>query len=719
MTLRPAESEHWPRIAALCPRLRTDVSVTRTVFRGEPWYVLADPLSGRHYRVTEGAYRFLALLDGQTEVNAAADRCRSLDPDISPTQDEVLQLLASLHGDGLLSGDVPADAFASFRRRRKRIVGEHRSRLLNFLFIRIPLIDPDPLLDALLPLTGWIFTRAGALIWSLLILVGLVTVAMNIGKLAAEAAALVDVGAIPLILATFIAIKVCHEFGHGIACKRLCSTIDTNGGRSGGEVHRMGIMLLVLMPIPFVDASSAWRSASRLNRVVVGAAGMWIELGLASVASLIWVKTSETSPVHAAAYSAMIVAGVSTLLFNLNPLLRFDGYYILSDALEIPNLSQRSREYMQYLVKRYVWGLSRAISPARSAEERRAFMMYGPLALLYRGLLYGSILLLVASRVPLIGVLLALMALVGWGVVPLWRLLTRIAGSPELDRVRVRAALTTAGMAGIPFLLIALVPLPDRVTIEGVVVSPSRIESRAPFDGFVAEAAGPTQIGTDSGLLLALETNELALRRDMLEQRQEVARTQYLESLQTDPALAAQYLERSETIAASAEWTLARLEEAEVDGQAGHFWTPRPALAGRYVRRGEVLGTTLPPSDVMVHAVAGQNVAPSLMQEADSTVILIVRGAPQRNIRGTVEQFAPIGTDQLPSAALSRPAGGQTVIGSEDRTAEQIFQVHIRPIETDLKPGQRVLVRFSRPARSAGSQFIRWTRQTLRQRGVL
>ncbi|MCA9312087.1 MAG: hypothetical protein KDA21_12820 [Phycisphaerales bacterium] len=721
MMARRAESEHWSRVADLKPRLRPDIRATRQVHHHELWHVVEDPLSNRFFRLSDGAYRFVARLDGRTTVDEAATACAGEHPETAPTQDEVIQLLAGLHGEGLLTGDVPADAAAIFRRRRKRVLGERRSLLMNFLFMRIPLLNPEPLVDRLLPVTGWIFTPVGGLVWLALILAGGVTVLMHGAALVREADALLSLANAPLLLATFVLIKVCHEFGHAIACRRLCGSVSEDGRREGGHVHRMGVMLLVLMPVPYVDASSAWRSGRRWRRIVVAAAGMWVELGLAALAAFVWVRTSESSAIHAAAFSAIFIASVSTLLFNLNPLMRFDGYYILSDVLGMPNLAQRSREYVQYVVKRFAWGVRDAVSPARSDGEVRAFSIYGPASFVYRAVLYGSIILVLADRVPVIGLGAAGLALLLWVAVPAWKLFTTLTGGVELDGVRGRAILTTVVMVAVPLVLLSAVPLPDRVTIEGVIEAAEVEDVRAPFDGFVTLLHREGH--ADRGEVLVLLTND-ALRTELDRLQVERARMEaaYRGALGEDPAAAAVHADRIATLGVSIAWLEDQLARASLEAERPGTWRPAPdgARAGQFVLRGEALGVLASEGRGMViRAVAGQNVAMSLMSEASSSVTVAAQGAPERRAAAEVERFLPVARDGLPDARLARPAGGETAMRDTERSLEQFFEVRLATNSDLFAPGQRVLVRFSRPDRPLLGQAARGLRQLLRRRDIL
>ena len=144
----------------------------------------------------------------------------------------------------------------------------------------------------------------------------------------------------------------------------------------------MGIMLLVFMPMPYMDASSAWAFRSKWRRIAVSTSGMFVELAIAAVAAIVWSRTDPGARLNTFAYNVMFIASVSTLLFNANPLLRFDGYYILSDLLEIANLAPRSKQYLYYLTKRYAWGVRNPHNLANTAGAKLWRPVYGILSTL-------------------------------------------------------------------------------------------------------------------------------------------------------------------------------------------------------------------------------------------------------------------------------------------------------------------------------------------------
>jgi putative peptide zinc metalloprotease protein len=199
----------------------------------------------------------------------------------------------------------------------------------------------------------------------------------------------------------FVFVKLIHELGHAFACRRF-----------GGECHELGIMFLVFIPTPYVDASSAWSFNNKWQRIFVGAAGMIVELFFAALCAFVWVNVGDPqhNVVGQLAFNAMLVASVTTIIFNANPLLRYDGYYILSDWLEIPNLRQKSQEYSLGLIKRHVFRVKQQ-QPLPPVVQRFWLLTYYVTSGIYRIFVGIMIILLVAFEIPILGIL---MAIGGW-----------------------------------------------------------------------------------------------------------------------------------------------------------------------------------------------------------------------------------------------------------------------------------------------------------------
>src|SRR3954466_11757120 len=348
LQLRPTFSESWYRVKSLRVRLRPSAQISRQHYRGERWYVVRDPAGNQFHRLSDPAYRFVGLLACSRTVEEAWDLAGGQLADDAPTQPEVIQILSHLFSANLIDADITPDANVLLRRHKKLSQRKLQGRLMNVLFPRIPLWDPDRFLKTWLPVVRLGFSRIGAIIWLIVVGLAITAIAPMSHELADAAKHSVDLHSNPAnafwLWAVFVFVKLIHELGHAFACRRF-----------GGECHELGIMFLVFIPTPYVDASTAWGFSNKWHRIFVGCAGMIVELFFAALVTFAWLQLNPTTLASQLAFNAMLVAGVSTVIFNANPLLRYDGYYILSDFLEIPNLRQKSSEYALGLIQRHLF----------------------------------------------------------------------------------------------------------------------------------------------------------------------------------------------------------------------------------------------------------------------------------------------------------------------------------------------------------------------------
>ncbi|HZF78768.1 MAG TPA: hypothetical protein VEZ89_03160, partial [Rubrivivax sp.] len=469
----PLQSSLWYRVAELRPQLVARARLHRHRYRGEVWYLLQDPASGKVHRFAPAARLVLAAMDGRRSVQELWLLAGKKLGDEAPTQDEMIQLLGQLHGADLLMTDVPPDALELFDRGQRESRAKQRRSWANPMAMRIPLWDPGTFLDRHARLWPLLWGRGAAVLWLLVVLPALLLVPSHWPELTGNLSdRVLQADNLLLIGVLFPLIKALHELGHATA-----------NHAAGGEVHDMGLMLLVMMPVPYVDASSANVLKSRWARARIGAAGMLVELFIAALAFHAWMLV-EPGLLRAVCFNVMLVAGVSTIIFNGNPLLRYDAYYILADLIELPNLGAQSARYWGYLIKRYLLRLRDEISPAHSRSERLWFGFYGINSATYRVFVTLAIALFIGTRFFFFGLVLALWAVVMMAVMPVVKALKSLAGVPAAQERPARVYGTLAAAVGALVLLLGAVPVPFRTQAEGVVWLPEQAIVRAAAPGF-------------------------------------------------------------------------------------------------------------------------------------------------------------------------------------------------------------------------------------------
>jgi putative peptide zinc metalloprotease protein len=704
----PLFSASWYRVKDLAPRLRPHARVVRHRYRGETWYVLHDPASDRFLRFTPAANQLLALMDGRRNVNEIWKLATEKLGDDAPTQDETIRLLGQLHASDVLQCDISPDAAELFDRWQKRERQERKGRLLSPFAIRLHLFDPERLLARTLPWLRPLFGWGGALLWLAVVVPALFAAATHWGELTEN---LLDRLFTPTNLVAvwmlFPVLKILHEFGHGYAAKAF-----------GGEVHDMGVMFLVFTPIPYVDASSSLAFPSKWRRATVAAAGMIVEIFLAAMALWIWLA-AEPGMVRAIAHNALVIGGVTTLLFNANPLLRFDGYYILSDLIEIPNLGSRANRSVGEWIQRRVFGQREGQPEPMAPGERTWLIGYAVASFVYRILVLAAIVLWIMQLHFLAGVLLGGFAAVGWFGIPAWRAAKHLFTSPQLRRVRGRALGIVGGGAALAALLLALAPVPLRTRAEGVVWLPDEAHVRAGVDGFVGRVVAVPGASVSAGDLL-LEMRDPALaaqvkmlearvrefeaRRDAERMRSRVAEQVTLEQLQYARSQLARARERASEL---------RIHSRS----AGRFVIPRSEdLVGRFVAQGELLAWVVNFDDVRVRAVVPQGDVDLVRQRTRAVELRLAQRLDSR-LPSEVLRIVPAASEQLPSVALGVGGGGELPVDPTapegNRAAQSLFEVELAvPADAAVQQyGGRVYVRFDHGTEPLAVQWGRRLRQ--------
>ena len=597
-----------------------------------------------------------------------------------------------------------------FRRYQRHERMLWRRRLWTPLALRFPLIDPDRFLERTLPWVQPLFGWFGILLWLAVVGTGAVLAASHWTDLTEDIAdRVLDPQNLVLLWFVYPVVKTLHELGHAYATRKW-----------GGEVHEIGIMLLVLSPVPYVDASSAWGFRDKRKRMVVGAAGIAVELFLGALALFTWLAV-EPGAVRAIAYNVMLISGVSTLLFNGNPLLRFDGYYVLADALEIPNLGSRANQYLGYLFQRYVLGITDAESPAHSTGERVWMVLYGVGSFVYRVFITFVIILFIAGKFFVIGVLLAIWAIATQVLMPIFKSISFLLASPNLRRQRGRAMSTSIGLALGALLLLFVIPAPSWTRTEGVIWVPEEAQVRAGADGFVEQLLAPVDSEVRRGQpLIQAEEPFLATRVAVLNAQLEELIAKYDALVPVDRVQAAML--REEMIAARANLERAREREGELTFRSpasGRFIVPNAAdLPGRFVNKGQLVGYVVEPRELTARVALLQDDIALVRQDTRGVEVMLA-GWGSRPVPARIRREVPGASLQLPTAALGSAGGGPIAVDPRDKqgvtTLRQIFQLELTlPAEVRSEYlGARLFVRFDHGFEPAGFQMYRAFRRLL------
>jgi putative peptide zinc metalloprotease protein len=719
-------SEHWHAVRMLRPRLRDGVQPLHRRLRGKPWVLLHDPVSQRFHRVAPPVWRVLSLLDGVRtlddiwDVACAAESARADGEAIA--QHDLVQLMAALYAQDLVQTQVSPDAAEVFERYKRQRRMQWRQQGLNPVSLKIPLLYPETWFEARRGLARAVCNPFALSAWLALVLPAVVLGWQHWDDLTNNLSdRVLSAGNLLLLWLTYPVVKGVHELAHGLAVKA-----------GGGTVREMGLMFIVGIPVPYVDATSSYRFPSKWKRAGVAAAGVAAELALGALAMYVWVG-AEAGWVRALAFNVVLIAGVSTLLVNGNPLMRYDGYFVACDLLEMPNLAQRATQYWAYRFDRHFVGAREARLPVgltlgpEHRRERWVLAVYAAVAPLYRLFITFGLIWFVASEYLLIGAIMAIWAAWQAFVMPLWKGWKHLRESPGLARRRDTALRRTAMAAVVLLLLVGALPLPWRAVHEAVVWVPDEAIVRAEVVGTVAAAPPGAGAEVKAGeLLLALVDPRLSAELEAAAAAVAESEVKLRQAVVNEPARVAPI--RSELAARQSELERvgARHAALNVFAPGSGRWVPAAPteLNGRWVRRGEVLGYVVAAPSLRLRAAVAQDDLDLIRSRARGVEVRLDQQIGAVRAARVVRQV-PGGEFDLVSPALGTSGGGAIAVdpgqGDGRKSLERVFDLEIELAEPSPVAvfGDRAHVRFDLGAVPLGWQgFIRLRQLFLANLGV-
>jgi putative peptide zinc metalloprotease protein len=442
-------------------RMRPDLHTRKHRYQGRVYWVVKEPIGLTYFRFHEEEFSILSMLDGQTSMTRIKEQ---FEEDFAPqkiTFPDLQQFIGMLHRSGLVISEARGQGRQLKRRRDQKKWKEIGGKLANLLSVRFRGVDPERFFNFVYPYIRWFFSTPAFIAAGLLVLSALTLVLVRYDVMMRDMPSFQSFFGPHnwLYLAIAMAVvKVLHEFGHGLSCKHY-----------GGECHELGAMLLVFTPALYCNVSDSWMLPNKYHRAFIGAAGMYVEVIIASICTWIWYWTRGTdSMLNNICLSTMFVCSVSTLMFNGNPLLRFDGYYILMDLLEIPNLHQKASEVLRRWIVGNCLGIEQPDNPFLPQRNRFFFALFIVASNLYRWFVTFSILMFLNSvlkpyGLQVIGFMLGLVGVFGLLVMPVIQMARFLYTPGRMNQVKRKNVLITATVIAAAVGAFAFVRLPHFV----------------------------------------------------------------------------------------------------------------------------------------------------------------------------------------------------------------------------------------------------------------
>ncbi len=437
---------------------RLDLRIERIEYQGLGSWVVKDPVALKYHRLNAEQYRVLRLLDGRRNLEEIRAEVLRDFPTLQFTLADVQHLITDLHNKGLVLSDRFGQGASLLKKHRQERWEKIKRLFFNLLYLRLPGWDPDKTLQRLHPLAKWMFDRRVVAICMLVVASSILLLFVQFDKFRERLPEFQQFFGWPNLIYLWLTLsltKIIHEFGHGLSCKHY-----------GGECHEMGIMLLVFSPCLYCDVSDSWMLRNKWHRIIIGAAGMYIEIILSAIAIFVWWFTKPGLLNHLS-LNVFFVTTVTTVIFNANPLMRYDGYYMLADFLEIPNLRPKADKLLRDTFAWYCLGIESRPDPFMPESGRPWFVLFTIASSIYRWVvLFGITLFLYTVlkpyRLQSIGIMLAA-ASIGGIVVNLVLSLYRIITAPRSEPLDQRKVTVTVAVASILIAAAVFFPLPLHV----------------------------------------------------------------------------------------------------------------------------------------------------------------------------------------------------------------------------------------------------------------
>lgn len=702
-------SRDWYRIAELKPELRHHVKVHAHRYRGKRWYVLEDNITGQVRRISAQSYLIVGLMNGNRTVDQLWDISSNRLGEEMPTHEELLQLLSSLYQANLIRMDISGDVGELFERNREATKKRWIAKLKSPLSIKIPLVDPEYFLSATQKYVSPFFTKTFVLIWLTLIITMSVLAGQHWDELTNDISDRV-LAADNLLLLWLIYpfIKLLHELGHAYCVKR-----------AGGEVHELGVMLLVFIPMPYVDASASSAFSDKKKRMLVASAGILVELFIAAIAILVWVN-AESGLAKSIAYNIIFIAGVSTVLVNGNPLLRFDGYFILADYLEIPNLGQRSNQYWGWLSKRILFGVKGQASPAYDNREALWLFFYGFGALVYRLFLMVTIILFVAQQYFVVGVILAVWALIGTLIWPNLKMIFKLWQDSDILSGSRTPTFMVPIVAGIIIFLLAAIPFPLSTSIEGVVKIDEKRRVLAKENCFIQHLhKQPGEFVHKDDLLVSCENRQLRTEQESIKSQLAEASAQR-QGVWDDAVRLKIYDDEINRLKTELIESKQRVQSLKLYAQSSGVWSVRNIsdLPGRFLKRGDLVGYVMQNDNITVQGMISEADI-EYVRERVTAVYALKAADLYVELKPASWNVFPAVSKQAVSEVLTEAGGGKIKIDPSDSKQQTLEQYFLVSFQFNVLPAthveERIYLKFEHPPEAIIFRTYRLVRRTFLQ----
>ena len=706
-------SDHWYEVSETILSIKRGVVFSRHIFQNKAYYVISIETTNQHIKISTDTYVFLQMFNGVLNVSDVRDKFNA-ESESHFSQEACISVIKNLADKSFFQTNNHLE-YDHINRNIDNLREEVTSmKWSNFLFFQQPLCSPNSFLKKTFPFVSLLFNWFAVAIYLLLFVASIWMLIPNLEKFNDDINGIISSNNIFWIFVVVIMSKVFHELAHGYTCIKYQKQVTT-----------FGVMFLVFTPLPFVDVSSVWSLPSKFRRICVASAGMISDTLMGALALIIWTQTSD-GLINSIAFNTIFITFISTLFFNLNPLVRFDGYHILSDLLEISNLQSKSQKVINYVWDRHVGGDRSVESPSNNSRELKICFLYGVLSFFYRIFLMLSIAYILSLKFLVLGKILAVFTVFYYMVKPAVASMRKTFSKRRNSYVIKRMRLIYIS-AWIVFLTLILIPLPHYFRSKGVISSAGKLHVYTEIGGHVRALPFSSGSRVKKGdTVLILENHEIEnqleqiankIKAEVSKERLYASKPELLKLIKLEiSSLENQYQSLEEIYSQ-------RVIKSPSNGVISY--SMELLREGGYVNSGEPAIKIRDDKNLYFSSVVNQKESIYAFQNKSKKPEIKIYGLEHITFSCGEMLSIPASSSQLPSASLGIMLGGEVTTQSQDpegkKVLEEFFEMRGKIKEVDLYEDERLLqerrgeIRLYLGKKSLLARFYRWGKQLLQQ----
>jgi len=700
----------WYKVSNLKISLDKQVVIQKQYSGKKKYYIICNTITNKHYRFHTNTYPFVGLLKGECTINEIWEHLNSAQNETDPTQGEIIQLLTRLAACDLIQVSGKNSFFEFHKRRKEEKEKTFKSKMLNPLSIRMHVANPDKFIEKTYPYIRWLFSLSMLFCALIFIVLGIMNIIIYQDDFYQDLQNnILDMSNLIILIPCYIIIKFFHELGHAYMIKKF-----------HGRVTDFGFVFMAFIPFAYVDASASIMFKEKYKRLSVISIGMLIELFLASISFLIWINIDD-STLKVICLNITVIGIFSVFFFNGNPLLKYDGYYLLSELCNIPNLKTKYKEYLSYYFRKYIYGEHNIeVDSSYSILKKFFILIYGTLSFIYQFIIFFTILIYITNKYLFFGLLVSIWVMLTQLFTPLYSYFKNTIKQSQFTSNTKRVIGSWMLIFSTLYVVLFLIKMPYFIYAEGVVKIPDNLIVKAQTDGFVQaiHKSSGHQVSTTEPIA-SLDNPSLLYEKIYFTNKLKEAELEYSANLNNDYTKSMNFREESHKLKSKLLHINCKINKLSIKSKSDGnlILVQQNELMGKYLKKGDIIGYVNNGQPPIIQVIIPQSKI-DIINDDITTIKIKYNLYAQTEYTGKLLSAKPILSKKLPSASLAKSGGGSIKTKDNGHALEAIqniiaLEVMLPEFKQEVLLGKKVYIKLYQTPKSIGHQIFLKLRKLL------